>query len=49
MCVTLWDVAPYGVVSRCMLAELHVVTFLKPMILANELLHATQVLNLPVC
>jgi len=50
MCVTLWDVAPYGMVSRCMLAELHVVTFLKPMILANELLHATQVLNnLPVC
>jgi hypothetical protein len=35
MCVTLWDVAPYGMVNRCMFAELHVVTFLKPMILAN--------------
>jgi hypothetical protein len=45
MSITLWDGAPYGMVNWCMFAELHIVTFQKPMVLSNELLHATQVLN----
>ena len=50
ICVTLWDMMPYGMVNRCIFAELHVVASLRPMILANELLHATQILNnLPFC
>jgi hypothetical protein len=48
--MVLWDVALCSVVNRYLSAELCVVTSQEPLILANELLHAAQVLNsLPCC